>query len=155
MRSGRWERLRKQTMGGLEMAKEGEELGAGASQLGPGASLPCPTPGPAPHATSSDRPAQGQRPDLTAALPHLPGFQRGAVTRRNQVWSLWHQTTHLDLFIARLHNRLQNSPAGRGASRAAPQQGPDPPVPLGKASSFQGRAVPRREGWGWRGASKI
>lgn len=113
------------------------------------------TPGPAPHATSSDRPAQGQRPDLTAVLPHLPGFQRGAVTRRNQVWSLWHQTTHLDLFIARLHNRLENCPARRGASRAASQQGPDPPVPLGKASSFQGRAVPRREGWGWRGASKI
>lgn len=136
-------------MGGLVTAAEGEELGPGATRP---SSL---TTGPSPHATSSDRPAQGQRPDLTAVLPHLPGFQRGAVTRRNRVWSPWHQTTHLDLFIARLHNRLENRPAGRGASRAAPQRGPDPPVPLGKASSSQGSAVPRRDGWGWRGASKI
>lgn len=122
----------------------------------PDASLPGPTdhrPRPSRHQLAPPR--SGQRPDLTAVLPHLPGFQRGAVTRRNQVWSLWHQTTHLDLFIARLHNRLENSPARRGASRAAPQRGPDPLVPLGKASSSRGSAVPRRDGWGWRDASKI
>lgn len=90
---------------------------------------------------------QGQQPDLTAALPHLPEFQRGAVTRRKQVWSLWHQTIHLDLFIARLHNHLEDSLAGHGASRAALGPGPDPTVPLGMAASFQSRAVP----WGLRG----
>lgn len=90
---------------------------------------------------------QGQQPDLTAALPHLPEFQRGAVTRRKQVWSFWHQTIHLDLFIARLHNHLEDSLAGHGASRAALGPGPDPTVPLGMAASFQSRAVP----WGLRG----
>lgn len=112
------------------------------------------TAGPAPHATSSHRPAQAS--GLTSQLCSLTSQDsRGELSPEGIKSGLWHQTTHLDLFIARLHNRLENSPAGRGASRAAPQQGPDPLVPLGKASSSRGSAVPRRDGWGWRDASKI
>lgn len=74
---------------------------------------------------------RGQQPDLTAALPHLPEFQKGVVTQRKQVWPLWHHTTHLDLFIARLHNQLEERRPGM-AVLCCSRTGPAPPP-----SSFQ------------------
>lgn len=53
---------------------------------------------------------------LTSQLRSLTSHNsRGELSlRRKQVWSSWPQTTHPDLFIARLHNLLEDSPAGHG-----------------------------------------
>lgn len=102
----------------------------------------------APPLTPPARPAQpqGQQPDLTAALPHLPEFQRGAVTRRKQVWSLWHQTIHLGLFIARLHNQLEDSLAGHGRAELLQGRALTQPCPWAWLPAFRAGLFPRDSG---------
>jgi hypothetical protein len=80
---------------------------------------------------------------LTSQLGSLTSQNsRGKLSpQKKQVWSLWPQTTHPDLFIVRLHNLLEYSPAGQGRAALLLAR----PWALGaldKAGSLQSKAVP-------------